>query len=187
MLTRKRARTRFFHFLFFHSALKGAGVLDDVKSIGSYQYNHLWIMTLSNLSTKYHLLQSLELTVKEKRCMVVDPNKAELPYCLSYHLRNSAIKETLEKCQVEEDMRETLRVPGFQGIKSTTKNVRLVWHDDITLNQLPHQLLLQGCTKLVLVPGRLPQCLRCRHTGHITSAAEIAVCPNTIPVAGLTI
>lgn len=48
-------------------------------------------------------------------------------------------------------------------------------HEGVNLEQLPHQLLIQGCTVLVLVPGRSPLCLR-RHPGHIFRDCRVSRC-----------
>lgn len=155
----------------FHPGLEAAGVLNEVLGVGPYQFNHLWTVTLTTLAAKHRLLQASELTAKGKRCLVLDPNKAAVRirlHWVPYHLPNISIRDAFEKFgKVEELTRDTWRVGAFQGLESTTRNVRLVLHDGVTLEQIPHELLLQGCAVLVVVPGRPPICLRCRHTGHI--------------------
>lgn len=164
----------------FHSALQAAGVLTEILAIGPYQYNNVWMVTLHTLAAKHRLLQAAELTVKGKRCLVLDPNKVEVRvrlHWVPYHLPNIALREALEKFgKVEEITRETWRVPGFQSMESTTRNVRLVLHDGVTPDQVPHQLLLQGCTILAFVPGRAPLCLRCQKTGHIRRDCRVPRC-----------
>ncbi|KAG0414143.1 hypothetical protein HPB47_008701, partial [Ixodes persulcatus] len=59
------------------------------------------------------------------------------------------------------------RVAGFEGAESTTRIVRIVLREGVTLERLPHQLRFGSGTVLVVVPGRAPICLRCRKTGHI--------------------
>lgn len=55
----------------------------------------------------------------------------------------------------------------FDGVESTTRVVRLVLREGVSLDRLPHQLQLGGGMVLIVVPGRAPLCLRCRMTGHI--------------------
>lgn len=46
----------------------------------------------------------------------------------------------------------------------------------VTIEQLPHQLELLGCSILILVPGRPPLCLRYRHTGHVRKNCQVSRC-----------
>lgn len=58
-------------------------------------------------------------------------------------------------------------MPGFDGVRSTTRIVRLALREGVALDRLPHKLRFGGASALVVVPGRAPICLRCSRTGHI--------------------
>lgn len=136
----------------FKKGLKNAGVLGDIDTCGSYQMNHVWMVTLKSLSAKQRLLNAQTLEVKGRRCLVIDPNKSEVRlklHWIPYHLPDENVKKALEPFgQVEEVIRETWRVNGFEGVQSTRRTVRLTLKNGVTTEQLPHQLRLPGCTAL---------------------------------------
>ncbi|KAG0420001.1 hypothetical protein HPB47_003737 [Ixodes persulcatus] len=45
-----------------------------------------------------------------------------------------------------------------------------------TVEDIPHELRIEGCKVLVIVPGRAPLCLRCRLTGHIRRNCRVPRC-----------
>ncbi|KAM7284261.1 hypothetical protein ISCGN_001358 [Ixodes scapularis] len=45
-----------------------------------------------------------------------------------------------------------------------------------TVYDIPHELRVEGCKVLVVVPGRAPLCLRCRKTGHIRRSCRVPRC-----------
>lgn len=63
-----------------------------------------------SLTAKYPLIQSLELEVKRKRCLVLGSKKDELSirlHLVPFHVSNMALKDVLEKYgAVEEVTRE---------------------------------------------------------------------------------
>ncbi|KAM7298710.1 venom metalloproteinase antarease-like TtrivMP_A [Ixodes scapularis] len=58
----------------FRDALTRAGLLADVVSLGSYQMNHVWLTTFKSNESKKKLVDAQELVVKDRRCIVIDPN-----------------------------------------------------------------------------------------------------------------
>lgn len=59
------------------------------------------------------------MVLKEKFCLVLDPNKAELRIRLnwvSFHMSNMALKDALQKCgELEDVTREIWKVGRLQG------------------------------------------------------------------------
>ncbi|KAG0444051.1 hypothetical protein HPB47_014238 [Ixodes persulcatus] len=51
-------------------------------------------------------------------------------------------------------------------------------YDDIEAIRLPHEIRLEGCKLLVVVPGRAPVCLLCRRTGHIRRDCRVPRCSD---------
>ncbi|CAN7939443.1 unnamed protein product [Ixodes hexagonus] len=140
------------------------------------------MVTLKSLIAKKKLVDAGDFQAKGRRCLVIDPDKAEVRlklHWIPFHLPDDNVKKALEPYgKVEEVTRETWRVKGFEGVQSTTRVVRLTLREGCTLERLPHQLRLPGCTALVLAPGRAPLCLRCRRTGHIRRECRVPRCDS---------
>lgn len=164
----------------FKSGLENAGVLKDLKACGSFQMNHVWMATFHSLASKQKILETKELLVKGKRCLVLDPNKAEVRLKLHWvpcDVPDDAIRKALEPYgRVEGIAREAWHEDGFQGVESTTRAVRLTLKEGVTLEKVPHQLRLVHGTALVIAPGRAPMCLRCRKTGHVRRQCKVPRC-----------
>ncbi|KAM7294905.1 phospholipid-transporting ATPase VB [Ixodes scapularis] len=115
-----------------------------------------------------------------KRCLVLDPNKAEVRLKLHWvpcDVPDDAIRKALEPYgRVEGIAREAWHEDGFQGVESTTRAVRLTLKEGVTLEKVPHQLRLVHGTALVIAPGRAPMCLRCRKTGHVRRQCKVPRC-----------
>ncbi|KAH7963757.1 hypothetical protein HPB52_022721 [Rhipicephalus sanguineus] len=67
-------------------------------------------------------------------------------------------------------------VPGFECAESTTRVVRMVLKEGVTVEELPHLFKFYGGSVLVVVPGRAPTCLRCRRRGHIRRDCQTPRC-----------
>ncbi|KAG0412870.1 hypothetical protein HPB47_009991 [Ixodes persulcatus] len=164
----------------FRDSLGTAGVLEDIVSFGSFQMNHLWIMTLKTTEAKRRLLALNRLCIKDKACFLLDPNKAEVRlevHWLPHHVSDETVRRALEGYgKVEEVTRDFWRVKGFEGVESTTRIVRMTLGSGTTLESLQHQLQLPGGTALVVVPGRAPMCLRCRRAGHVRKNCTAPKC-----------
>lgn len=61
----------------FRAGNETTGVLKEMAAIACYQFNNVSIDTLKSLAAKHRLLQSTELTVKGKPCLILDTNKVE--------------------------------------------------------------------------------------------------------------
>ncbi|KAM7306223.1 uncharacterized protein ISCGN_009960 [Ixodes scapularis] len=142
--------------------------------------NHLWIVTLKSDEAKQRLVAAKKLQVKGKRCLVLDPDAADVRlrlHWIPFHVPDEAVRKALEPFEkVEELTREKWRAEGFTGVQSTTRLVRLVLKEGVTQERLPHQLRIAGGNVLVVVPGRAPQCLRCKGTGHIRRECRVPRC-----------
>ncbi|KAG0410590.1 hypothetical protein HPB47_012290, partial [Ixodes persulcatus] len=122
------------------------------------------------------------IEAKGRLCLVVDPEKNEVRvklHWIPFHLLDDNVGRAVEPYgKVTEVTRETWRVNGFKGVQSTTRIARLTLKEGVTVEQLPHQLRMPGCTALVLAPGRAPLCLRCRRTGHIRRECSVPRCDS---------
>ncbi|KAG0436302.1 hypothetical protein HPB47_018028 [Ixodes persulcatus] len=114
------------------------------------------------------------IEAKGRRCLVIDSEKNEVRvklHWIPFYLPDNNVRRALEPYgKVTEVTRETWR--------STTRISRLTLKDGVTVEQLPHQLQMPGCTTLVLAPGRAPLCLRCRGTGHIKKECCVPHCDS---------
>ncbi|KAM7287739.1 uncharacterized protein ISCGN_031430 [Ixodes scapularis] len=133
-------------------------------------------------AAKKNLAEVKDFEVKRRRCIILDPDQAEVRVKLHwfpFYLPDDCVKRALQPFgKVEEVSRKTWRVGGFEGVQSTTRTVRLTLKEGVTIEHLPHQLRLVGCTALVLAPGRAPLCLRCRKTGHIRKECRVPRCES---------
>ncbi|KAM7300575.1 uncharacterized protein ISCGN_016186 [Ixodes scapularis] len=164
----------------FRQPLNNAGVIQDVGTIGAYQMSHVWLLNMRSDEAKKKLLEAGQLIIKEKTCLVIDPVRHELRvklHWVSFDVTSDAIRRAFaEFGVVKEVTSEKWRVPGFEHAESTTRLVRLVLRDGVTLDRIPHQLRLGGGNVLVVVPGRPPSCLRCYTTGHIRKDCRVPRC-----------
>lgn len=164
----------------FQAGLENAGVLKEIAACGSFQMNHVWLVTLKSAAAKEKLAAAKAFEVKGRRCVIIDPDRAEVRlklHWIPFYMPDDCVKKALEPYgKVEEVSRETWHVGGFEGVQSTTRTVRLTLKENVTVERLPHQLRLSGCSALVLAPGRAPLCLRCRKTGHIRKECRVPRC-----------
>ncbi|KAG0411608.1 hypothetical protein HPB47_011280 [Ixodes persulcatus] len=78
----------------FKQELERLNILKEVASIGAYQMNHVWIVTLRSSAATYRLVSAKELTVKGRRRLVIDPSNAEIRlkiHWISFHVSNDAV------------------------------------------------------------------------------------------------
>lgn len=57
----------------FRKLLGDAGVLGEVIKMGAFQMSHVWLLDLRTDEAKKKLLVAGQLTVKGRKCLVVDP------------------------------------------------------------------------------------------------------------------
>lgn len=62
----------------FKEPLERALVLKDLEALGTFQMNDLWVLTLKSLAAKYKQLETGEILVKGKRCVILDSNCSEI-------------------------------------------------------------------------------------------------------------
>uniref|UniRef100_A0A6B0V9T9 CCHC-type domain-containing protein n=1 Tax=Ixodes ricinus TaxID=34613 RepID=A0A6B0V9T9_IXORI len=164
----------------FRQPLKDIGVIREVGTIGADQMSHVWLLNLRTDEAKKKLLEAGQLVIKGKPCLVVDPARHELRlklHWVSFDVTGDTIRRAFaEYGDVKEVTSEKWRVPDFENAESTTRLVRMVLRDGVTLDRIPHQLRLGGGTVLVVVPGRPPICLRCRTSGHIRRDCRVPRC-----------
>ncbi|KAG0443628.1 hypothetical protein HPB47_014699 [Ixodes persulcatus] len=150
----------------FRAEMERLGVIGHIEALGAYQMNHLWMVTFKTDEVKLRLVTAIELEVKGKRCLVVDPENADVCmklHWLPFHLSNETVRRVLEPFGKVQDLtREKRKAEGFTGVQSTTRLVRLSIKDGVTLERLPQQLRIAGGNVLVVIPGRDPLCLRCK-------------------------
>ncbi|KAG0442264.1 hypothetical protein HPB47_015749 [Ixodes persulcatus] len=96
-----------------------------------------------------------------------------------YDVPNGQVKKELERYgKVSEITRDLFREKGFEAVESNARSVRLTHKEGYTVDSLPHEIRLEGCKVLVVVPGRAPLCLRCRRTGHIRRDCRVPRCSD---------
>lgn len=62
----------------FGNTLKDIVKKEDVASFGPYQFNHVWAITFHSRLEKEKLLGKNWILVKDRKCMIFDPNKKEV-------------------------------------------------------------------------------------------------------------
>lgn len=164
----------------FRDALSHVGLLADVVSLGSYQMNHVWLVTFKSNESKKKLVETRELLVKDRRCLVFDPNGQNVRlkiHWVPHHVSDEEVRTALSQYgKVTEVTREKWRVQGCEAIESTTRIVLITLKAGVTVETLPHQERIAGGITLVVAPGRAPLCLKCHRTGHIRRECRTPRC-----------
>lgn len=164
----------------FRDALSHVGLLADVVSLGSYQMNHVWLVTFKSNESKKKLVETRELLVKDRRCLVFDPNGQNVRlkiHWVPHHVSDDEVRTALSQYgKVTEVTREKWRVQGCEAIESTTRIVLITLKAGVTVETLPHQERIAGGITLVVAPGRAPLCLKCHRTGHIRRECRTPRC-----------
>ncbi|KAM7308585.1 hypothetical protein ISCGN_012219 [Ixodes scapularis] len=153
---------------------------DDIIRLGQYQMSHVWLITCANALTKAKFAASKELTVKARKCLVIDPETKDVKLKLLWlprHIEDRRIVEALEPFgKVVSIEREKWRIPGMENLQTMNREVTLSLAEGVSSSQIPYLLMVLGCQCLVLVPGRPPLCLRCNRVGHIRRYCQIPRC-----------
>ncbi|XP_077486756.1 uncharacterized protein LOC144098076 [Amblyomma americanum] len=169
-----------YHVEDFRDTLASLGLLSEVIALGAYQMSHVWAVTFKNGDGVHKLLALKELTVKERQCVVIDPNnqasRIKLHWMLHNLLDDDIRAALLPYGRVTDVSRERWRAQGVQDKASSTRLVALNLKTGVTVDDLPHQFRVAGELALVVVPGRAPLCLRCRNTGHIRRDCRVPRC-----------
>ncbi|XP_049267547.1 uncharacterized protein LOC125756684 [Rhipicephalus sanguineus] len=164
----------------FRDALAQRSILPEVIALGAYRMSHVWAVTLKDAESTKMLVNTGELQVKGKRCIVIDPANRDIRMKVHW-LLHSVPDEDLRLAlapfgKVTDVVRERWRAEGVADKVSTTRVVTLKMNAGVKIDDLPHQLSVSGELALVVVPGRAPLCLRCRGTGHICRECRIPRC-----------
>ncbi|KAM7301752.1 uncharacterized protein ISCGN_017269 [Ixodes scapularis] len=164
----------------FRAELERLDVMADIDAFGGYQMNHVWMLSLKTAESKRRVVEAAELSVKGKRCVIIDPDNADVRvklHWVPFHVTDEVVRKALEPFgKVNGITRDVWRADGFAGIQSTTRLARLSPKEGVSLDRLPHQLRIAGGNVLVIVPGRSPLCLRCKGTGHIRRECRVPKC-----------
>ncbi|XP_040358893.1 uncharacterized protein LOC115315899 [Ixodes scapularis] len=175
-------RARPYRLEHFRDALARAALLPEVLALGAYQYNHVWAVTFRSAEGKKKLLATDGFTVKEGRCVVVDPNNQDTRlklHWLLHHVQDEEVRVALAPFgKVTGITRDKWHVPGCMDMGSTTRSVTLKLAAGVTVEDIPHQLRIAGDLVLVVVPGRAPLCLRCKGKGHIRRECRVPRCAS---------
>ncbi|CAN7978716.1 unnamed protein product [Ixodes persulcatus] len=144
----------------FPDELQRLQVLKDLASAGPHQMNHVWMLRLHSLAAKQRLVDVKELTIKGGRRLVIDPANTAVKlklHWVPYDVPNGQVKKELERYgKVSEITRDFFREKGFEAVESNTRSVRMTLKEGYTVDSLPHEMRLEGCKVLVVVPGRAP-------------------------------
>ncbi|XP_077538317.1 uncharacterized protein LOC144150833 [Haemaphysalis longicornis] len=142
--------------------------------------NHLWAVTFKDTEGKKKIISAGEFTVKDHRCLVVDPCNQETRLKLHWVLHNIPDDEVRAALapygKVTELTREKWRTQNCSEKLSTTRSISLKLKAGLTVDDLPDQLRVGPDLALVAVPGRAPLFLRCRGTGHIRRECRVPRC-----------
>lgn len=154
--------------------------LKGIASLGGFQFNHVWMITFKTGEDMAPLASKCEITVKGKKCVVIDPNvqeKAIRVHWVPHHIPDALIAQQLGRFgKVKRVVREKWRIPGLEEAETNTRVVELAPRDAEALNAVPHQAKIDGVPILIAVPGRPPLCLRCKQLGHIRRQCRAPWC-----------
>ncbi|KAM7297318.1 uncharacterized protein ISCGN_022471 [Ixodes scapularis] len=155
--------------------------MKHMLGLGSFQYNHVLICTLDTAEGKERLAALKELTVKGRRCVIIDPNQTEVTlrvHWLPTFVTDSEVKVALASLgRLKRSTREKWRAPnGAYEVDSTTRSVTLVLCEGVNKESLPHQASIAGYPVLLSMPGRPPLCLRCNQLGHMRRQCQAPWC-----------
>ncbi|KAM7294843.1 hypothetical protein ISCGN_024348 [Ixodes scapularis] len=164
----------------FKEPLRQLGILKEVAGMGVFQMGHVWTVRLKSTAAKDQLLQPGKFQVKGGWCVPIDPEQREVRLKLHW-VPLDVPSDTLKKALgdygiVREITRGRWHIDGFEDVETTTCVARLALKEGTSLERLPHQLRVSGGAVLVVVPGRAPQCLRCKRSGHIRRDCKAPRC-----------
>ncbi|XP_054922803.2 uncharacterized protein [Dermacentor andersoni] len=164
----------------YRDALASLKVLPEVVALGAFQTNHVWAVTMKSSEAVNKLLTAATITVKGRRCLVVDPNNQDLRLKMHWVLHNVSDEDVREALapygEVTEVSRERWRAQGVTDKGSTTRLVNLKLKPGVKSDDIPHQLRVAGEPALLVVPGRPPLCLRCQGKGHVRRECRVPRC-----------
>lgn len=120
------------------------------------------------------------VTVKDRRCLVIDPGNQDVRLKLHWVLYNVPDDDVRAAFapygKVTEVSKEKWRAQGCAEKGSTTRTVSLKLKAGVSIEDIPHQLRVASDLALVVVPGRPPMCLRCHTAGHVRRECRVPRC-----------
>lgn len=164
----------------FRDTLARLELLPDVIALGAFQMNHVWAVTFKDAESAKKLVALRDVKVKDLRCMVIDPGNQVLRvkvHWVLYGVPDDLVRAAFAPFGVVTEVaRDRWRVSGCSEKGSTTRLVSLKLKAGVTPDDVPHQLRIAGDNALVVVPGRLPLCLRCHRSGHVRRECRVPRC-----------
>ncbi|KAH8029357.1 hypothetical protein HPB51_025503 [Rhipicephalus microplus] len=165
---------------YLRKPLKELGIIQEVSGIRAYQMSHVSLLNMKTDEAKKTLLDAGLLSVKDRPCVVIDPERQDVHFKLHW-VAFDVYAETVRRAfreygEVKEVISDKWRDEDFEGVESTTRFVRLLLKEGVTTDRIPHQMRLGSGTALVVVPGKAPLCLRCRNTGHFRRDCRVPRC-----------
>lgn len=164
----------------FRAPFHEMGVLKDIAGIGPFQMGHVWLIKLKTPEARLRLVHAGGLRVKGRYCAVIDPIQQEVTiklHWVPFHVPDASIRRVFTEFGEVNDVRQDAwGAAGFETAESTTRLVRMTLREDLTTDDLPHMFKFYGGSVLVVVPGRAPQCLRCKRRGHIRKDCRTPRC-----------
>ncbi|XP_050046400.1 uncharacterized protein [Dermacentor andersoni] len=164
----------------FRDTLIRLGLLPEVDALGAFQMNHVWAVTFRSPDAMKKMLALGDITVKERRCLVVNPASQDVRlklYWLLHNVQDEDVRAALTPFgKVTEVFKERWRVQGITDKGSSTRIVSMKLKPGVSIDDLPHQLRVAGIMTLLVAPGRAPLCLRRNCTGHIRRECRVPRC-----------
>ncbi|XP_077564667.1 uncharacterized protein LOC144180155 [Haemaphysalis longicornis] len=142
--------------------------------------NHVWAVIFKDAESAKKLVALRDVKVKDLRCMVIDAGnqvlRVKVPWVL-YGVPDDLVRAAFAPFGVVTEVaRDRWRVSGCNEKGTTTRLVSLKLKAGMTPDDVPHQLRIAGDNALVVVPGRLPLCLRCHRSGHVRRECRVPRC-----------
>ncbi|KAG0429770.1 hypothetical protein HPB47_023292, partial [Ixodes persulcatus] len=165
----------------FGPALKKIISPNELASLGAFQYNHVWLLAVRSAKEKERLLQLREIHVKNKTCLIIDGRKTAL--FMKVHWVPTSVPDANVASafstfgKIKSIVLDKWQYSGFEKVETTTRILLSIeLNEGVTADSLPHQLKILGTAVKVSVPGRAPQCLRCRQVGHVRGQCRAPWC-----------
>ncbi|KAK8770231.1 hypothetical protein V5799_011525 [Amblyomma americanum] len=156
---------------------KRLSLMEKLGGCGQYQRNHIWQVYFKDPDHLQPLLDAGELTVKGRRCLVIDPCFKRVHFILHWvpiDVRDRAVRRVVKRFGSVDHM-VSEKVPAEAKWRSVWARVTL--KDGLAMDDVPHLLRLKpGSMSLVVIVGREPLCLRCNQKGHLRRVCGAVRC-----------
>lgn len=70
----------------------------DIDAFGGYQMNHVWMLSLETAECKRRVVEAAELSIKGKRCVIIDPDNADVRvklHWIPFHVTDDVVRKAL--------------------------------------------------------------------------------------------